>query len=238
MSFNLTVQKPIFDALPNLKIFVTVLKNLDHSKIDFQACNALLDEAWKDVPNKLSTYPNVQSHPNIHAWRTAYKNLKIPTSKYTCSLENLVKRASKTESLPVHINSLVDFYNSFSLSFFTPFGGFDMDDSDVCRDMEVRLSCSGDKFLALDATEPLELPIGEAVYAYKDVIITRHVNWKQSKDGLIKPDSKNIVLMTEVLVGNETIDAIRNSMAEKARVVLGVNPDFFTIDSENPSISF
>lgn len=107
-------------------------------------------------------------------------------SKFASSIENLVRRSSKQDSKVLSINILVEFYNALSLKHVVPFGGFDLQ-SELCEDMELRFSKEGDEFTSLDSEQKVAFPLGEAVYmyAYKNIVVTRQINWKQSKEGLI-----------------------------------------------------
>ena len=79
---------------------------------------------------------------------------------------------------PFSINPLVEFYNEFLLKYPIPFGGLDME-SGISKNMSLRFSKKGDKFVALDADEPIDAPAREALYVSGNTVITRHINWRQ-----------------------------------------------------------
>lgn len=234
MSRRFEVEAKVFECLPNLTICIAILRNIsfDHGKIE--RCQQLLEESWKNVPTLLAGYPNVQSHPNIALWRKAYAALKVD-KKYSASIENLAKRASKPDSLPRHINPLVDLYNSLSLKHMSPFGGFDLDNSGVCEEMVLRYSRPEDQFLALDNKDgiPEAIPAGEVCYAFKNTIITRHINWRQSIQGLIQSDSKNIILLTELL-DPLLFEPIAADIETTISDILGIKVTIAKVDKNNP----
>ena len=237
MTNSFQVEDKIFQVLPNLKVLVAIIPGIKSQNVQAAKCSELLDEAWRRVPLETSPFPNVQSHPRIALWRQAYLNLKISVKKFTSSIENLAKRAAKPDSKPLHINPLVDFYNALSLKFMVPFGGFDMDTTQVCKNLQLRFTKGGDKFTALDSEEAIELQEGEAVYAYENIVVTRHINWKQSKEGLIEANSSNIILMAELL-DSSFIEEMIADLTKSSIEFLGANPEFFIVSKENSSIVF
>lgn len=228
--FSFQIEKKLFDTFPDLKVLLIFIKNIQLDKEQENACMEQLEDSWKNIPNLLSSYPNAQSHPNIAIWREAYGKLKISVKKFTSSIENLAKRASKVDSKPLHINPLVDYYNSVSLKYLVPFGGFDIDSVSELEGLQLRYSKEGDTFLALDSESSVEVPPGEAVYAFGNVVSTRHINWKQSKEGLIMENSKNIVLMSEILQDSSVIELIKTDMKNFCQSKLNIEPEFFVLN--------
>lgn len=239
MGSKLVIHSEIFHKLPGLKVLVAAARNIDTSAIDAKGCQSLLCDSWITARETISKYPNAQSHPFIAAWRRAYTALGVSVKKYTSSIENLAKRASKSDSEPRSINSLVDFYNACSLRFLVPFGGFDLDEP-LMDLLEFRLTAEGDAFCALDASEKELLPPGEAMYAAGHTVVTRHINWKQSKEGLIGENTKNVVFMAEILgdIPDEVIEAMKRFLVDNGKVLLNKDLVVTILDEENPSVEY
>lgn len=239
MGAKLIIHPEIFARLPGIRVLVAAVRDIDIPTMDAKGCQELLNENWKCAQEAVAGYPNVQSHPLIAAWRRAYASLGISVKKYTSSIENLAKRASKPGSEPRCINPLVDFYNACSLRFLVPFGGFDLDEPSMAL-LEFRLTKEGDVFCALDATESETLAPGEAVYAVGSTVVTRHINWKQSKEGLITENTRNVVFMAEILadVPSETVEGIKAFLAANCKRVLNKDLDVAILDAEHPSIEY
>jgi DNA/RNA-binding domain of Phe-tRNA-synthetase-like protein len=53
---------------------------------------------------------------------------------------------------------------------------------------------SSDRFMVLDETESNLVPENEVAYIIESKVVTRHFNWKQSKHGLVKEQSTNLIL--------------------------------------------
>lgn len=118
-------------------------------------------------------------------------------------------------------------------------GGFDMD-SDACQELCLRFSKEGDKFTALDAEASVDIPKGEAVYASGNTIVTRHINWRQSREGLIQQSTINACFMAEVLDGypKEQLVEIQRDLKEHISRLFKVEATIFVLNSESPSISY
>ena len=117
------VTPDIFESYPEVRIGVLVLEDIDNrSKEGF---TAELQSARKHVRSTLDG-TNVTEHPRIHCWREAYRTFGAKPKKYPSSIENLVRRTLKGESLR-SINPLVDLYNIVSLKHLLPVGGEDLD---------------------------------------------------------------------------------------------------------------
>ncbi|CAF3467604.1 unnamed protein product, partial [Rotaria sp. Silwood2] len=122
----------------------------------------------------------------------------IPVKKYSSSVESLLKRAVK-QSEPRSINPLVDLYSAMCTHYILPFGAFDIDDLSKDIPLELRFTKSSDTFMALDENESKPVSENEIAYLVGSQILTRHINWKQSKYGLVKEQTTNIIFMSEIL---------------------------------------
>ncbi|KCZ79838.1 hypothetical protein H312_02751 [Anncaliia algerae PRA339] len=233
------IDEEICKALPEISVFLGVIENIDVEKIDTDGIENFLEEAWELARGNISQYSNVQSHPNIQLWRKAFQSLKIPTKKYTSSVESLSKRVAKENSSPFFINPLVDFYNALSLKYLIPFGGFDLN-TDIGKSMVLRFSKESDTFFALDAKAPINLPPGEPLYASGNICTTRFINYKQSREGLIESTTTNICLVAEVLNGYplEQLNAMQYEFKRLCLEFLHVEASIFIVNENNPILSF
>lgn len=239
MSCRLGIDKAVFEKLPGLKVFVAVVRDLSAASVDAAGCKEALCEAWQASRDLLKDLPTVQSHPRIASWRKAYAALGVPAKKYTSSIESLMKRAAKPDSEPRSINALVDFYNACSLRFVVPFGGFDLDDPEATS-MDLQPTRVGDTFEALDATGPEPLSPGELAYVSGTKVLTRHINWKQSKEGLIKDSTQNVVFMAEILgdIPEAVVDEIVTFFQSQSRSLLGKEAACHVLTSENSQLVY
>ena len=225
------MDQKIFEKVPELQIVLLLVHSINAEECNKEGIRELLSNEWRNVNTRLSGYENVQSHPRIKAWRETYQKLGIPIKKLTTSVENLVKRAAKVDSRIPEINPLVDFYNAVSVKYFIPFGGFDVD-SGVCENLELRLSRTGDTFQALDADSPIAIPEGEACYTSGHTVVTRHVNWKQSSDGLINNTSKNVLFMAENVIPG-ILDEVCQFFMVQCKSLISRSCEMFIVDKTN-----
>jgi len=91
--------------------------------------------------------------------------------KYPSSVESLLRRAFKGGE-PPRINPLVDFYNSISLRYVVPAGGFDL--ALLGDALELRLTREADTFRPLDSASAERVEPAEVAYASGNEILTRH----------------------------------------------------------------
>lgn len=135
------------------------------------------------------------------------------------------------------INPLVDFYNSVSIQFAVTVGAFDIDSLKgqmnsntsspsspllVLRKAKVK----SDTFLALDAppgSDGVSVSVEELVYAQGSTILTRHLAWRQAMQGLVTPETKEVVFVAEII--NDETDLSGPSLVAQAvlnQVVTGL----------------
>jgi len=232
---NFTISKEIFDAFPGMKLIVVIARNIDNSIIR-PAISTELTKAWAAAGDAALEYGNPQSHPRVKAWVDHFKAIGVSRKKFPSSIEALIRRASKDDK-PVSINPMVDFYNTISLKYVVTAGGYDIDQLE--NGLDLRFSRQGDTFQALDDPEPIPIPEGEVSYAEGSHIVTRHFIWRQSKIGLVHPESKNVLLLSEIpaLLGEELYLNVMTSLIEGVKTHFQVTPDFYTMDSGNLKIS-
>jgi DNA/RNA-binding domain of Phe-tRNA-synthetase-like protein len=231
---HFTVEKPIFQHFPQMKIVVAVARGLG-APTDTTEIASKLTEAWLEAGSAATAFGNAQSHPNIKIWGEYMRRAGAPRKKFPASIEALVRRAGKGGS-PPSINPLVDLYNAISLKYLVPAGGFDLDA--LTTNLELRYSREGDHFLALDSETGEAVPPKEICYADASQVITRHFVWKQSKHAILKSDSSNIILVSEVLgeVGEETALSVAHAFSDGLERYWGVKPRIHILDIDTLNV--
>ena len=119
-----------------------------------------------------------------------------------------------------------------------PAGGFDL--AALQGPLELRLTRQGDWFLALDASEPEEVPSGEVAYADGSTILTRHFVWRQARTGLIGRETRDIILISEVLGDLEdgVAEAVLRDFQDGLKDCFGVDSRAFLLDVTHREISW
>ncbi|MER2605263.1 MAG: phenylalanine--tRNA ligase beta subunit-related protein [Siculibacillus sp.] len=139
--------------------------------------------------------------PGIRAWRLAYKQFGIKSTRYRCSVERLVKNVLAERDAP-EINAFVDAYNAVSSTHVFPLGADDLDRLD--GDLFFRFARDGDDFLDMAAAEEADPADrapkpGEVVYTDAVKVLCRRWNWRQDARSLVSPSSRRVVLTVQSL---------------------------------------
>jgi DNA/RNA-binding domain of Phe-tRNA-synthetase-like protein len=230
-----SVESEIFKLFPGMRIVTAIAKGLKAVNTD-----KLTDEmslAWQNAAAEAAKYENPQSHPYIAPWGERMKAAGAPRKKFPSSIEALVRRAAKSGE-PVRIGPLVDFYNTISLRYIVPAGGFDLDS--LQHGLALRLSREGDTFEALDEAGAENIPAGEVSYADGSEILTRHFVWKQSRQALITPANSNVFFVSEILaeLPFETAEDVRRAFAEGLLRHFNIEAQTDILNCRNSEISF
>ena len=233
------VSPKIFELYPGLKLPVVVAQGLEPTANSIRV-EKLWREAWEEAGLLASTYANAQSHPRVAAWREAMAATGVSGRKYPSSVESLLRRAFKGGE-PPRINPLVDFYNSISLRYVVPAGGFDL--ALLGDALELRLTREADTFRPLDSASAERVEPKEVAYASGNEILTRHFVWKQSHKGLLSESTRSVFLVSEVLGEvEESADglaqAVLEDLCEGLRRHFGAEPVNFLVEERVPAASW
>lgn len=191
--------------------------------------------AWRGAADR--GLANPQSHPHVKAWREAMKAAGASHKDFPSSIEALLRRALKGGE-PFRINPLVDFYNSVSLRNVSPAGGFDADA--LTEGLDLRRSCPGDRFEALDGSPAVDVPPGEVSYASGSAVLTRHLLWRQSRHALVTPATTRALFLAEIpaSLGDELGDSMRADLADGLGLHFGATVTTCVLDEAHPARQF
>jgi DNA/RNA-binding domain of Phe-tRNA-synthetase-like protein len=225
------VEQDVLQAFPEVQIGVLVLEDIDNrSKEGFAA---ELQSAYEHARSKLHG-TNVAEHPRIHCWREAYRMFGAKPKKYSSSIENLVRRTLKGDSLR-SINPLVDLYNIVSLKHLLPVGGEDLDRIEG----DIRLTRAGDDEPAIQLLGEKEArapKAGEVIYTDDLGAICRRWNWKEADRTKLTEDTQRGVLVLEALPP-VTLNELEEAMAELEKLVrahTGASAAMHVLDKNSP----
>ncbi len=233
------IEDRVFKAIPGLRVAIIIAKDLKYNENATLKIRKILQTYWQEGARACQAYSNVQSHPQVKAWRDCFQSLGVSVKKYTSSVENLLKRAVKQPD-PRSINPLVDLYNAMSVRYILPFGAFDIDDLPMDVPLELRFTKSSDTFMALDETQSNSVPENEVAYIIGSEVVTRHINWKQSKHGLVKEQSTNVIFMSEVLasIPQNVVEQMIIDLFKLIKDLFNVECRISILDVSNPSIQY
>ncbi|TQQ85111.1 hypothetical protein EXD82_03170 [Peptacetobacter hominis] len=225
------IDKEVFRVLPDYCVGVVVVSEFDNAnKVDEIA--KMLDEAAVEFSEKVQGI-NLKEDSRIEPYRNSFRLLNINPNKFMCSIEALAKRVQKKPELP-HINTLVDLGNAVSLKNFVPIGVHNVDKFEG-NSMGVRFFEKGDHFLPMGGTEMEEPDEKELLYVSGNTVKTRRWTWRQSEDGKISEDTRNVVIVIDGFRGvnddnvREAMDELRGLFKE----MFGMSTITGMVDSEN-----
>jgi DNA/RNA-binding domain of Phe-tRNA-synthetase-like protein len=230
-----SIQKELFDILPDLTIGMVVAKDVDNTRPS-QEIDDLLNQAVEEVKKNLGG-DKAQEHSRIKPWRGAFSKLGISGSKFPSSIESMARRILKGDPFP-KINPLVDLYNSVSLRFLVPMGGHDLDT--IEGNIHLRFAEGWEPFTPMGGGETLTVPKGELVYRDDREVLTRNWVWRQCEKDKATEKTRNIFIPIDVLgeVGRERADEITLELSRLIPKYLMGTLFSAILDRNNPSVEF
>lgn len=186
-------------------------------------------EQWKGslaawLSSRGITLENLSSCPEVARWRQVFGSMGVKPSKYRCSLEALLRRALKENSLWT-VNSVVDLYNCVSVQTLSPMGAFDLEK--VSGDIELRFGREGEIFSLLGKSDEETVTSEHVVYADSEKVCCWLWNHRDSRLVGIDENSRSAVFFvdrafspTAFTVGN-ALDLLEERLEQTGARVTG-----------------
>jgi DNA/RNA-binding domain of Phe-tRNA-synthetase-like protein len=189
-------------------------------------------KAQEEAFRARKTDVNLKEDPEILPYREAFYALGMNPNKFMCSIEALGKRVQKGNILP-EINPIVDLGNAFSLKYSLPMGAHDIGKLD--GDLEVRFSTEEDTFLPMGETGTEKPGEGELVYVSGHTVKTRRWIWRQSDDGKITEDTKDVFFPIDGFIGknDDRIMAAREELKQFIEEQFGCSASVGFLTADN-----
>ncbi len=206
-----SVDERLFQLFPGLRVGFLV-GEIDNTRYGDDGLERTIEQVRATFP-----FDKPQDHPNIKAWREAFRTVGIPAAKYYSSIESLVRRVLKGGPF-ARINPIVDLYNAISLKHLVPIGGHDL--GTIEGDIAVCRARGDEPFMPMDGGE-LEFPEKDEV-VYKDGrdILTRRWVWRQCNKDKATAFTRAIFIPVDVMGGlpdslcREALDDLERGIAE------------------------
>ncbi|MBW2981720.1 hypothetical protein KY343_02460 [Candidatus Woesearchaeota archaeon] len=232
---KLTISKQIFEKFPKLNVGIVIAKGIDN-KSKSKEIDHLLKEV-EDYINLNFIPEDITKHEMISPWRTAYSEFGAKPSKYHSSVEAMMRRILKGNSVP-NINKLVDLYNYLSLKHIVPMGADDLDK--ISGNITLTMAEGTEKFTPLGENSIESPEKGEVVYKDDARVLCRRWNWRDCDETKITENTKNAVLYVEgippvtkkklVEVCKDLIDLIKTFCSGEAK--------YYILNKEKDSAEF
>jgi DNA/RNA-binding domain of Phe-tRNA-synthetase-like protein len=194
---KLTVEQDVLALFPAALIGVIVVRGCDNAgalpevEQELRRAEAAARAAFGGAGGALG------EEPRVACWREAYRRFGGNPKKNPSSIESLLRRVLKGETLRP-INSLVDLYNAVSLERLLPAGGEDLGavrgDVVLCRagENEPPVRLLGDA----EARPP---HVGEVIYRDDVSALCRRWNWKEAERTKLTATTRDALLVLEAL---------------------------------------
>lgn len=228
---NLIVEPQIFEQFPDTLLGVVVLHDINNKGDDASIGQLLRDAEKKAIENLGSTL--IIEHPNIAPWREVYRKFGAKPKDYPSSIENLLRRISKGESVR-HINKMVDIYNVISLKYFVPVGGEDL--SKIQGNVLLTIAGENEKPILLLGEHEERPPYPKEVI-YKDEIgtICRRWNWKEADRTKLTEETTDALMVIEGMlpIDKGIIQKAIADLAELIQKYCGGEIKSYILDTDN-----
>lgn len=230
-----SIQKELFDLLPELTIGVMVATGVDNTRPSPEIEQRLV-QSIEDLRRGFSA-EKVQEHPRIKPWRTAFAKLGLSGSKFPSSIESMARRVLRGDPFP-RINALVDLYNNVSLEHLVPMGGHDLDTLE--GKIVLGFAEGWEPFTPMGGGERMTVPKGELVYRDDREVLTRNWVWRQCDKDKTTEKTRNIFIPIDVLgeVGRARADYIIHELSELIPRLLGGSIFSAVLNREKTSVEF
>ncbi len=143
----------------------------------------LLKSAQQTVRARTDLEP-LAAHPNIAAWREAYRTFGAKPTDFPSAIESLVKRVRRGDDIP-YINTLAALGNSASLRYLAPIGGHAIDLLQPDDEIVLGYATGHEAFPRFNGG-PIEQPLPGEVIFYVTApsrtvpqVMTRRWTWRQ-----------------------------------------------------------
>ncbi|MDD3845285.1 MAG: phenylalanine--tRNA ligase beta subunit-related protein [Syntrophorhabdaceae bacterium] len=187
-----TIDEGLFSLFPALQVGVVVCE-IDNIRYGEDGLEEVVDDLMVHF-----SFERPQDHPNIKAWREAFKKMGIGTTKYPSSIEALLRQALKGGPFP-RFNPIVDLYNSISLKYLVPISGHAINGID--GNILLTFAQGSETFVPMDMGEQEIVDKGEVIFRDDRDALTRRWVWKRSNKDRIESETTRVFLPIHVMSG-------------------------------------
>lgn len=142
------------------------------------------------------TLETLRDNPKIQSWREAFTRFGTNPNRYPPSIENLLRRVLKGNTLP-YINTLVALMNVVSLRYGLPCGGDDL--GKVEGDIVLTYAQGNEWYVPLNGTEPEPPEKGEVILRDAHKVLCRKWTWRQGEHTKITEETRVAVVNVDCL---------------------------------------
>lgn len=224
------VSEDFFNLVPDAVFGVVVVKSFDNS-VNYDKINELFKNSLEEAQEKFLNV-KIKEEAWIEPYREAFRSLGINPNKFMCSIEALMTRISKGNSIP-SINPIVDLGNALSLKYHIPVGVHDISKFTNGVVM-IRKATTDDVFVPFNSTEVEHADEGEIVYASGNDIKTRRWTWRQGENSKVTENAKDFFIPIDGFVSNkEEVLKLQSDLVSVLHDELGLNVETGVVDKDH-----
>lgn len=150
------------------------------------------------------TSDTISDNEPVRVWREAYRRFKTKKGA-RCAIENLLKRVLKGKPVG-SITPSVDIYNTVSLTYAFPTGGFDL--NKIEGDYRLAVTAEGgEPFLPIGEEKNDPALPGELIYLDDAGATSRCWNWRDSQRTELNDETRDAVVVFECIEPARVEDA-------------------------------
>jgi DNA/RNA-binding domain of Phe-tRNA-synthetase-like protein len=227
-----SIDEELFRLFPSLKVGILVC-SIDNMKYGDDRLEEIID----DIKVHFS-FERPQDHPNIVAWREAFRRVSLPVSEYQSIVELLLKQALVGGPFP-RINPLVDLYRVVSMRHIVPICGHALNMVD--GDIRLCFAEGTETFIPVEMGEVEIVDKGEVIYRDSKDALSRRWVWRQSYKDRVENETTKVCIPMDIMEGLPAwlCEAVMSDM-EKSIIANGygtiIHKDIITKD--NPKSEF
>lgn len=232
----ISIHPDIFELWPEARlglVYVTQVNNCASLK-EWHTEQQRIEQV---VHQRFPSTEEVGKHPNIQAWRKAYRQFGCDPHDYRCSAEALARQVVKGNTI-WGINPLVDVYNFISLKYTVPVGGEDADQ--VQGEVQLKRASGQEAFIRLGGTENESPELGEVVYADDVGVLCRRWNWREADRTKLTVDTTSAILVIETIppTTEAELQAATQELAHLVERWCAAQTQTQILDQTHPSVDF
>lgn len=244
------IDSKIFQNYPGYVRGLVVARRVINIEPPIDEVARMLTGAQKTIRERADLDP-LAAHPNIAAWREAYRAFGAKPTDYPSAIESLVKRVRRKDAstslsagLP-YINTLAALGNSASLRYLVPIGGHAIDVLRTDDELVLGYATGQEEFPPLN-DGPIEHPVpGEVIFYVTSPsrlvpqVMTRRWTWRQGEFTKLQRTTTAVVINVDGLppVTRADVDAISADVATLVGLYCGgANVEVKVLSEDQPMV--
>jgi lysyl-tRNA synthetase class 2 len=228
----------LFSKYPGYVRGLVIVRRAVNIESPIDEVDRMLQGAQQTVRQRIDL-EQVGSHPNIAAWREAYRAFGAKPTEYPSSIEALVKRVRRGADVP-YINTLAAICNNVSLRYLVPIGGHAIDVMAADGALDLGFA-RGDEDFTPFGSSTIEHPVpGEVVFIYNtNTVLCRRWTWRQGEFSKLQRTTTAAEINVDGLppVTRAEVELISNDLATLMGLYCGNAPtEVKLLSAEHPTL--